>query len=281
MPIPPPPPNRRAFRPSETFTPVAGLDEQVQPLVHATRFRSALKPILDVLTRDPGNEHALRLAVIVAGASISARREAAEPLNPEQFNDSRLDPIIAVCSACRQRSWVPSAYLFAMFDVSISNPAGVQCPACGYVLCRECIHAKKSIFDMVVREVKLFRRNCPACRTKMETMVYPTGRERRELRRAGARLLHLFVFRSGPVPPDAAYLQEILPSTCSQALEDRAEIHVYPAFPWPENIEEIARFVVLRSVDAGKVPRNALSHMVTNRYVDQDQTPGLLVAIFS
>jgi hypothetical protein len=281
MPVPPPPPNRRAFRPSETFTPVPGLDEQVQPLVHAKRFRSALKLILEVLSRDPGNEHALRLAVIVAGASITGRREAAEPLTPGQFNDSRLDPIIAVCTACRQKSWVPSAYLFPVFDVTISNPAGVQCHACGYVLCRECIHAKKSIFDIVMREVTLFRRRCPACRKRMETMVYPTGRERLELRRAGARLLHLFVFRSGPVPPDAAYLQELLPSTCAQALEDGAETYVFPAFPWPENIEEIAKFVVLRSVDAGKVPRNALSHMVTSRYVDQDQNPGLLAAIFS
>lgn len=277
----PPVDRSRAFRPNESFDLVDGLQETVFKLIEAKRYRSALTPILEVLSSDPNNEHALRLAIAVFSASETSLREAVEPLELAQWNDARLDSIFAECSKCKNMTWVPHAYLmFLPHQSNVINPVGMQCHACGYVLCRECVlsHEKTIVsgrFDSEVSEVR-----CPSCRgQKMHTMIYPTGRERRELRKPNARITHVFLFRAGPVAPDAAYLQELLPVICSQAMEDRAHIRVFPMFPWPEHMGDVARFYILAAIDRGELPKDAYEHAMMTAFVDQDKNPGYLIAI--
>ncbi|MFD0345601.1 hypothetical protein ACFQ0M_04940 [Kitasatospora aburaviensis] len=117
------------------------LRNTVAGLLTKGRNRSALDEVLRYLRRDPENTDALFVALLVAYQSRTARLASGEPLTDMQRLNALLAPITTECSACRS-GWFSTHAILAMDgggEITVANPIGLQCQACRYTLCRDCL----------------------------------------------------------------------------------------------------------------------------------------------
>lgn len=248
----------RAFRPSMSFKRVEGLQEVVEELHNQGQYRSVMDEIFKVLDTDPDSEHALRLAMIILGESRTQHLQAQEPLPLSYWHDRRLDPIFAVCSHCRTSAWVPTSCLIAEMSSSmaVANPVGQQCQNCGYVVCRNCFDKVRQGNSFIRRGIKLTHIRCPNCgENAFDVPVYPTGRLPQQMARHPERVVQVFIFREGPVPPDAEYMRQLLEFCSPDALEGQAELVGIPMFPWPRDIEGVAMAILVKRQVEGQLLR--------------------------
>src|SRR5712691_6586585 len=151
----------RAFRPTWDYERIEGLTETVQTLSTQGRLRSALDEIFKALDTYPDHPQALELAMIIVGKGSGIEAiEVQEPLTKAYLLDRLLDPIFTVCSRCSTQAWVSSNCLFGdVGSITVTNPAGLQCYNCGYVVCRNCLQETRR--SMTVATVS---QTCPHCR---------------------------------------------------------------------------------------------------------------------
>jgi hypothetical protein len=240
--------SKNAFRPAHIGPSEQGLElaNKVAGLKSGGRLRSAMDVIFGVLTREPNDQVALRLAMEVVGTtSRTSGLEATEPLTPEYLYDRRLDPIFAVCSKCERSSWVPTKCLRAFdmpeMEIAVSSPIGCQCYDCGYVVCRKCMPVQR-----IDTEMSIVSRVCLNCgKTDVRPTVYPTGRLPAQLSRTEGEITLIIIFREGPVVPGGEYIKELLKGHCPDALRGGTRIKAVPVENWPDKIEMLARFYVL------------------------------------
>jgi len=245
-----------AFRPSDSYEQIPGLLEEIEQLSAAGRFRSALKRLFQILQKDPGHEQALLLAMTIVGSNKTQHLQAKEPLTPGLLQDTRLDPIYTVCSQCRTAEWISTNCILPSAEMIVTNPAGLQCYNCGYVVCRDCL-STTSVDNPLIRHVSNL---CPNCRKKkLSVPVYPTGRVARQMARRDRRVLQAFVFREGPIPPDATYMEDLLESCSPDVLEDKAELVAMPMFPWPDSTE-VMLFILIHRAELLKGPLSNTEH---------------------
>lgn len=241
-----------AFRPTGGYDRIEGFAEKVFDLMKKGRFRSALDEILKVLDHSPEHEEALRMAMFVFGGSKTEHLQALEPITEVYTTDPRFDPIFAVCSNCKVSTWSPTNCLYDG-QVSVTNPLGLQCYNCGYVLCREC-YLGEHVSQGVV-EIGRVCTNCSA--SDLRPVVFPTGRSpMRMMRDSSARKTQIFIFREGPVRPDIDYIQELLGRLCPDALKDGVEITSSSIETWPDNIDTYCTFFLLASQEDGRLKGN-------------------------
>lgn len=238
-----PPPNFHlsdfVFRPGISFVPRPGLAERIQILKSEGRLRSALEPLLAILSEQPHDQEALMLALIVVGGGRTDHVHASEALGPRHLLDRRLDPIFAVCSHCHKSTWPPHNCLaWGMSErIHVSNPAGLQCRACGYVVCRNCYGGMTA---------------CPNCHAaSLLAPVLPTGRVSSQLERRAKPVAATIVLREGPLRPDGEWLTNLFERLSPDVLEDRGRLFAYPAHPWPKSAEGLANALAARASAEG------------------------------
>ena len=257
-----------AFRPTGEWTEIEGLRETVQRLVGSEKYRTALDEIFRVLNEDPLNEETLTLTVVVLSAGRTARLEAAEPLTDRYLRDPRLDPIFAVCSNCGTRSWVPKNYLTAFRRTGVTNPMGLQCYACGFVVCRECLETRTPPASTEPSLV-IHSPECPQCAApELSPIVYPTGRQRWQMKRHKDPVVQAIVFREGPIKPSGAYMKELFETVSPDVLEDRAKLRAVPVLRWEADMEGVVHAYVAR-LERGEGPTGALEHAEFCETVDE------------
>jgi len=214
-----------AFDPERELVPTPGFRAKVEALRQAGRYRSAIEEILKVLDCDPNNYEALYHAATIIGLEQTKQLTAAEPLGQRYTLDQRLNPVWAVCQEC-DNQWVPSSvYLGSLMGVaSIGNPVGLQCPNCGYTLCRECLN-----------RVSFYEHDCPqGCGLRLTAPVLPTGRNNYQYARRKELVTHVFIFREGPIQPDANYVQAFLDTRSPDVFEGRPEVVALSVERWPD-----------------------------------------------
>jgi hypothetical protein len=150
---------------------VLALRKQVQELVSAGRFRTAMDEVLRHLRHDPSNSAVLALAVTITVTSRTEHVGSPEPVTTAQMASALLAPIATGCSACG-RVWYSYHEFFRGMQISLLNPAGLQCQDCRYTLCRDCLGPRPSHVPQRVE------RPCPApgCRGMLTVPVLATGR---------------------------------------------------------------------------------------------------------
>ena len=235
-PTPKLPPNRfclipNPFRPGGEFVPTPGLQDSVEELIRQRKLRSAMGQIFAILDYDPDNRQALGLAMVIFGAlGKTEMLNAEEALTDRYLYDSRLDSVFAVCSACRRSSWVPDECLFGFQKIMVQNPIGLQCQECGYVMCRKCLEQTPSQSSGTTF-------TCLMCRhIGNGKPVYPTGRLTRQLKRFGAPVQLVVLFREGPIPPSEDYARKLLDKWNPDPLSLGAEVIALPVEPWSEAV---------------------------------------------
>ncbi len=232
------------FRPDFAYSPRPQLRDRVVASTNENRFRSALAPLLEILTDSPHDQEALTLAMIVLGESRTENVQGEESLGDADRRDRRLDPLFAVCSHCRRISWVPHNCIFfdGRAEITVNNPIGLQCFGCGYVLCRRCYAGITA---------------CPNCGSPdLRTSVYPTGRRPTQLERRSKAPAVTLVFREGPIPPDTNWLNETLGLMSPDSLEPGAVISTYPVYPWLDDIARVSMAVAANQLSE-RGPRTA------------------------
>lgn len=260
------------FRPSQDFQPIPGFSEMVQALEEKKRFRSALDEIFKVLDSHPGHPEAMMLAMILLGESRTNRLHAEEPIPEAYLFDTRLDSIYAVCSHCRRKEWVPEAIMAVM------NPVGLQCYNCGYVVCRDCLQDLPSGID-----VSLTSRTCPNClENALDVPVFPTGRRPHQMTRDTASIVHVVIFREGPVPPDNEYIQKLLEMVSPDILGNiGVGVTAFPVPSWSDDIDRLADAVVMRMEADGKLPPGSIGSIEHAHVQDIDGIRSLVVKVFN
>jgi hypothetical protein len=245
-----------SFRLEPPAKQTAGLAGRIQSLTGAGHYRTALDELLAILDCDPEDNEALWLSLIVLGASYSrsGALKATEPLSRRYLWDPRLDALFAVCGSC-QKSWVPAGALYAGYEkVSLVSAMGLQCRACDHVICTDCASHTHLGLD-----ISIPTRNCPSCgRAELGGIVYPNGRPAMQLARSCEPIRKVFLFREGPVPPDASYVGQVIEERCPDALEQKARITAFPMNPWPRDIEGVALAMLARDGDIGGRRANGL-----------------------
>ena len=201
------------------------------------RDRSALHEIFQTLDQDPQSEAALRLAVLLLGGSRSAQMQSVEPISQNDLIDRRLDPIYTMCSQCKNNMWISINWQHSAARMVVTNPIGLQCQDCGYVVCRECLN--KTIKMSLGPET--YPNRCPNCgKNTLGTPVYPTGRTGLQMERRADSISHVFLFREGPLPPDPDYMKEILAEVSPDVLDSNCKLSGLNVWPWPEEIASYA-----------------------------------------
>ncbi|HET9914184.1 MAG TPA: hypothetical protein VFQ13_19980 [Anaerolineales bacterium] len=211
-----------------------------------------------MLDKDPYHAQALDLALIVIGGIRTTQLQAQEPLTTAYLLDRRLDPIVTMCSRCR-KSWIggdpllmPGMQLFASF-VSINSgaPRPMQCYHCGYVLCSECITDIMAGDPLAPGTLPT---KCPVCgANELKRPAYPTGRPPQQMARHAEPVVQVIVFREGPVPPDNAFLKSFIEQFSPDAIEDQAKLVGVPLFPWPADVETVARNKLAEKEASGEI----------------------------
>lgn len=225
-----------AFRPDTEYLPKPGLGDRIERLQRAGRYRSALDVLFRILDENPADAEALFLASLIVSVSRTQQLTAAEPLGPRYQYDRRLDPIWAVCCKCGA-AWVPTPALFSLnpyASVQTLNPIGMQCPECGYTLCRDCLHGP-------TLGVSVYSSRCPYCPGfELGLPVLPTRRPPMQLARYPLPIRLVAIFREGPIPPDKTYMRSLLEARSPDAVDEQVEVLGIPLQPWPESIEAYA-----------------------------------------
>jgi hypothetical protein len=226
----------RPFRPAVGVKRTPGL-ENIEELAKRGKLRSAMDNVLAVLDQDPENEQALWLAMIIFGAVTRTQQvNADEALGPKYWRDTRLDRIFAVCSRCRLRSWVPDECLSEYSTWVVSNPIGLQCRECGYVVCRVCLEELSGNSQNSVVA-------CPNCRKPaLGKPVYPTGRNSLQLERFGRPVQLVYIMREGPLPPTIQEVNKLLYQFSPDPLSDDHELMFGPVEPWTDDIQKVGTF---------------------------------------
>ncbi len=271
----------RAHRPGLIFgSQIAGLSKNVNALHHQGRSRSALDEIFKVLDKDPDHPQALDLAMMVVGGIRTSQLQALEPIPPSYLLDPRLDPIVTVCTRCG-KSWIggepllmPGMQLFAATVMLNSGaPRAMQCYACGYIVCAECISAIMADEPLNPGPLPTV---CPSCGVDaLKRPAYPTGRPPQQMARRAHPVVEVLVFREGPVPPDASYLREFIERFSPDAIAAHARLVGIPLFPWPDNVEVVAQESLAEKETKGEFPTGSLVEFATSM---DDQKNRLYVA---
>lgn len=249
----------QAHRPGLTFgKTIDGLNGKVNGLHSQGRFRSALDEIFKVLDKDPYNPQALDLALIIFGDIRTTHLQAQEPLTMAYLLDRRLDPIATVCSRCG-KSWIggdpllmPGMQIFAsLISFNSGAPRPMQCYHCGYVLCSVCI---TDIMADDPLESGTLPTKCPECgANELKRPAYPTGRPPQQMARHAEPVAEVIIFREGPVPPDEIFMRGLLAQYSPDAIENNAKLAGVPLFPWPANIEAVARNMLAEKIASGQI----------------------------
>ena len=227
------------LRPTNFYAVDQELWDRVHKLRNEGEFQTALQEILDVLDEKPDDEGTLRLAAVTIGDSRSEQLQAKEPLPPSMVGDTRLDPIFTQCSRCKQNQWISLSWFLDGFadpdQMDVTNPAGLQCQRCGYVVCRDCLKAIENKSD---RGYSTYSNVCPNCgKTAMGSPVYPTGRTSLQMKHTRRALSEVLIFREGPLVPDDEYIRGILESVYPEALKADVAYRAFPVYPWEEEIK--------------------------------------------
>jgi len=243
------------FRPQPVQKVTPGLADRVQRLTGEGKFRSALDELFPILDQDPMDQEALRLAMIALGVPRTQQLQAPEPLGLSYWLDTRLDPVFAVCSHC-QRSWVPHL-LYFIKEPRVTNPIGMQCRACGYVVCRNCLAKSNAVPSTRAGDgldVNFLSRLCPNCKKlSLGFPVFPTGRPPRQLERRPQPVSAVVVLREGPIAPDYEYMRDLLEPLSPDALQGNAHLIAVPVDSWPNDIGNVAMAILARHSVDGKI----------------------------
>jgi hypothetical protein len=265
------------FRPTRDYQPIPGFSDKVRALEEKKRFRSALDEIFKVLDSHPGHPEALMLAMILLGEGRTELLCAEEPI-PEAYKyDTRLDPIYAVCSHCRRKEWVPEAIAVMQYaHMMVMNPVGLQCYNCGYVVCRDCLQDLPSGIGL-----SLASRTCPNCfENALDTPVFPTGRRPHQMTRHTASVVHVVIFREGPIPPDDQDIQKLLEIVSPDILENiGTSVTAFPIPSWSDDIDRLADAVVMRMEADGKLPPGGIDNTEHAHVRDGDGIRSLVVKV--
>ena len=241
-----PPPNFNisdfVFRPGQPYVARPGLLDSTQELFGQERYVSALKPLLAILAESPHDQEALTLALLVVGRARTQQVQANEALSQTYLLDRRLDPIFAVCSKCKRSSWAPVNCLFGP-AAHITNPIGVQCRSCGYVVCRKCLQGRDACL------------NCGSA--DFRAPVYPTGRQPHQLERRLQPVVAAIVLREGPIPPDVGVAFDAGSASAllsPDVLESPGGVHisVHPVHPWRDDAQKLAYAIAAMQIGEGK-----------------------------
>lgn len=202
-----------AFHFPEHYDPLPELTDEVDRLWNEGRYKSALEVILRSLRTEGRSAEAFRWALMLL--PIGQRRtpdlDVVEPVTPQQQGNPYFAPIATECTRCA-RFWYSGHVAVEHANISVSNPIGLQCPACRYSLCRDCLDLQ----DL----------RCPdeGCHGELGVPVLPTGRPRRMPANPFTEKLEhvLILWRDTPTSPEEA--DEILDLACTW--QDRAGITV-------------------------------------------------------
>ncbi|GAA4607172.1 hypothetical protein BJY16_006192 [Actinoplanes octamycinicus] len=175
------------------WPPVPGLTDRVRKLSSAGRLRTALDLVLGTLRREPGNPDAMANALLLLSTSRRAEEEMAEPATRSQLSSALVAPLATVCGGCG-RFWYSAEVLLQSPKQAHMDPDGVQCPACRFTRCADCI----GLHGLVVPDVPC---PSPGCAGKLGACLTPTGRP-------GVVVVdpddieRILVARDGPILPD-------------------------------------------------------------------------------
>ncbi|WP_245996788.1 hypothetical protein [Streptomyces armeniacus] len=143
------------------------LTDEVDRLWHERRYRSALDVILRFLRTEGRDAEAYRWALMLlhAGQRGTPDPDVVEPVTPEQHGSPYFAPVATECAGCA-RFWYSGHVPVEPENFVVSNPVGLQCQACRYSLCRDCLDPRD--------------RSCPyeSCGGELGVPVLPTGRPR-------------------------------------------------------------------------------------------------------
>lgn len=265
-----------AFDPTREVIPTPGFGRRIEELQTAGRYRTAIEEVFKVLDRDPGNQEALFLAANILGTSRTQQITAAEPLSDRYTNDRRLNPIWAICQKC-ERGWVPSSVqlgsVFGAHQMHVMNPVGQQCPKCGYTLCHLCLKE-----NPIGVGYSFYSHPCPnGCGVDLSVPVHPTGRRNVQFGRRPQPVTHVYVFREGPIKPDATYLRNFLEARSPDVFESRPIINAVAVGTWPESLEMYTISYLL----ASGLDQDAVLASETGTIIDDDGSKVHLIKVYA
>src|SRR5262249_22180042 len=147
---------------------------------------------------------------------------------------------------------------------TVSNPAGMQCYSCGYVVCRDCLQEYHADIASMP---------CPNCHEKqLDTIVFPTGRLPQASPRAAETLAIILLFREDPIPPDREDIIELLERISPDTLKTpEVEISAFPVPVWPADIAALADTTLVDMEDKGKLPPGSVSSAIGWSFRDEEQ----------
>jgi len=214
-----------------------GLIDRVQLLVERKQFRSAMEELFVFFERFPANADALFLVLVsfFNDRSIQLESSDVEPLTPAQLSNRHLDSLFSTCVVC-EKTFIQQDELAFHFMRTVSSfssnnqldlanmrsgrtmPDGVQCKTCGTAFCKNCIRLAIDGPDCGFVD-----RNCPVCGTvDISKRVLPNGRLPQSVRKTSNQIGIVLMFREGPLPPDQAYMEQVLKTASPQALAQNA-----------------------------------------------------------
>ncbi|MFB7186476.1 HEAT repeat domain-containing protein [Streptomyces sp. NPDC056230] len=171
----------RRFEPPQEWNRIPALRQRLADLLTAGRRRTALDEVLRHLRHDPESTDGLFLAIAVLTQGRTERLESDEPQTDVQIWSALLAPVATECSAC-DASWY-SRHAFLLSDgfteLTLRNPAGLQCQKCRYTLCRNCRGEGSQSYAAADDRLGLPDDHpCPSpfCAGTLTTPVLPTGR---------------------------------------------------------------------------------------------------------
>ena len=214
-----------------------GLIDRVQTLVERKQFRSAMEELFVFFERFPSNADALFLVLVsfFNDRSIQLESSDVKPLTPAQLSNRHLDSLFSTCVIC-EKTFIQQDELAFHFMNTVSSsspnnhfdlfsmrsgrtmPDGAQCKTCGIAFCKNCIPLNVDGPDWVSID-----RTCPVCGTTgISKRVLPNGRLPQSVRKTSNQIGIVLMFREGPLPPDQAYMEQVLKTASPQALAQNA-----------------------------------------------------------
>jgi hypothetical protein len=228
------------------------------------RYNAALDEIMAVLDVYPKNREARDLAQIILYLGSSARAE--ERLRPGIGEDPLFDSLFNQCNRCH-RSWPGNPMYKDVEHLTVTNPVGGRCPACGRVWCRQCADGQTFL-------------SCPECHEQLEIIREPAGRRRGlgPARHPDLKLLQAFVFKAPPEPRRASsYISIVLDALCPEFFQSGASIHFNTGEAGADDGAAIAysyAYAMSKGIEC------SAEHTFVERFSDADGGQGVLVTLY-
>ncbi|MFA1551863.1 hypothetical protein [Actinomadura chokoriensis] len=199
--------------------------QRVLTLVEAGRRRTAMDEVLWHLRHpSPDGSVAAQLAGILLSTSRTVNLEAAEPLTHQQRNSALVAHLMTECSACNAE-W-HSSHSVIPGEITVTNPAGLQCQDCRYTLCRDCLEWYPPAETSHVDGARVSLSHCPTPgHGKLTTPVLPTGCRGVEPVDP-ERIEGVIVTRDGPILPTLDDVLPVVTSWFPLIADDAPLIHI-------------------------------------------------------